>query len=80
MKIQLLSFAALKDFFPPKQELILDGIHTVFDLKNYLQNINPDAGNLIKVSRISINQIIVKDSDTITEGSIVAILPPSSGG
>lgn len=80
MKIQLLSFAALKDFFPSKQELILDGIKTVSDLKMYLRLRNPDATNLIKISRISINQTIAKDSDPIVDGAVVAILPPSSGG
>ncbi|EMJ88259.1 MoaD/ThiS family protein [Leptospira meyeri] len=80
MKIQLLSFAALKDFFPPKQELTIDGIRTVLDLKKHLQNQKPEASHLIKVSRISINQTIANDSDSITEGSTVAILPPSSGG
>ncbi|EMY60711.1 MoaD/ThiS family protein [Leptospira terpstrae] len=80
MKIQLLSFAALKDYFPSKQELVLDGIHTVSDLKLYLRNLNPEATNLLKISRISINQTIAKDSDSLIEGSVIAILPPSSGG
>lgn len=80
MKIQLLSFAALKDFFPSKQNLTLDGINTVSDLKTYLQGLSPEAEKLIKISRISINQTIAKDSDLITEGAIVALLPPSSGG
>ncbi|MBM9589913.1 MoaD/ThiS family protein [Leptospira sp. 201903075] len=80
MKIQLLSFAALKDFFPSKQELRFDGTKSVSELKSYLSNLKPEATNLIKISRISINQIIAKDSDSITEGAVVAILPPSSGG
>jgi len=80
MEIQLLSFAALKDFFPSKQDLSLEGIKTVSDLKMYLRLRNPDATNLIKISRISINQIIAKDSDPIIDGAVVAILPPSSGG
>ncbi len=80
MKIQLLSFAALKDFFPSKQEMNLDKINTVSDLKTYLLGLNPDAEKLIKISRISINQRIAKDSDLITEGAVVALLPPSSGG
>ncbi|TGL40344.1 MoaD/ThiS family protein [Leptospira perdikensis] len=80
MKIQLLSFAALKDYFPSKQELTFDGAKSVLELKSYLSNLNPEATNLIKISRISINQIIAKDSDSITEGAVVAILPPSSGG
>ncbi|TGK79149.1 MoaD/ThiS family protein [Leptospira noumeaensis] len=80
MKIQLLSFAALKDFFPSKQEMNLDGIKTVSDLKTHLLGLNPDAEKLIKISRISVNQTIAKDSDLITEGAVVALLPPSSGG
>ncbi|MCW7482837.1 MoaD/ThiS family protein [Leptospira kanakyensis] len=80
MKIQLLSFAALKEFFPSKQDLSLEGINTVSDLKSYLLGLKPDAEKLIKISRISVNQTISKDSDLITEGAIVALLPPSSGG
>ncbi|EOQ98551.1 ThiS family protein [Leptospira wolbachii serovar Codice str. CDC] len=80
MKILLLSFAALKDYFPSKQELSFDGTKSVSELKSYLSNLNPDATNLIKISRISINQIIAKDSDSIVDGAVVAILPPSSGG
>ncbi|TGN08500.1 MoaD/ThiS family protein [Leptospira ilyithenensis] len=80
MKIQLLCFAAMKDFFPAHEDLTLEGVHTLSDLKLYLQNQNPKASSLLKISRFAINQTIVSEEESIFDGAVIAVLPPSSGG
>ncbi|PJZ70068.1 molybdopterin synthase sulfur carrier subunit [Leptospira perolatii] len=80
MNITLLCFAALKDFFPASENLHLDKIGTVADLKEFLQSKEPKAAELLEVSRFAVNQSIVNEQDLLVDGSVVAVLPPSSGG
>ncbi|TGL55838.1 MoaD/ThiS family protein [Leptospira kemamanensis] len=80
MKVEILFFAALKDFFPSKQEKEIEANTTVTTLKELLCKENPNATKILNVSRVSINQRISKDSDLIPNNAVLAILPPSSGG
>ncbi|XDD45835.1 MoaD/ThiS family protein [Leptospira sp. WS39.C2] len=80
MKVEILYFAALKDFFPPKEMVEIDPNVSVSQLKSFLCNQNPNASKIINVSRVSINQNISKENEIIPENAIIAILPPSSGG
>ncbi|MDZ4725574.1 MAG: MoaD/ThiS family protein [Leptospira sp.] len=80
MKVKILCFAGLRDFFPSQQEIELENIITVSEFKNFMVSNNPNAKEIIRISRVSLNQIIVNDSDKIQDGAIIAILPPSSGG
>ncbi|MBL0956343.1 MAG: MoaD/ThiS family protein [Leptospira sp.] len=80
MKAEILFFAALKDFFTAKQITEIDDDISVTQLKELLCKQNPNASKIINVSRVSINQKIVNDFDMIPKNSIIAILPPSSGG
>ncbi|MDF3818391.1 MoaD/ThiS family protein [Leptospira sp. 96542] len=80
MKIQLLSFAAFRDFLPNTQTLELESSATVADLKNLLKQQYPELTKLLGISRVSINQSIVAETEVINDGAIIALLPPSSGG
>ncbi|TGM34829.1 MoaD/ThiS family protein [Leptospira biflexa] len=80
MKVEILCFAALKDFFPIKQTIEIEFNFNVSQLKEFLGKQNPNAVKVLNVSRVSINQRIVKEAEIIPENAIIAILPPSSGG
>lgn len=80
MKIKLLCFAAMKEYFPAEQELQLENTFSSSDLRLHLGKLNPKARSLLKISRFAINQTIFPDDQPLFENAIVAILPPSSGG
>lgn len=80
MRIELICFAGMKDFFPSKSNLDLEREKTISDLRVFLETNRPEASSLIQVSRFAINQSIVKDDEKLFEGASVAVLPPSSGG
>lgn len=80
MKIELLCFAAMKDYFPSRSSREFPDEISVSELKGILKAEKPDCSSVLNVSRIAINQQIVQDEEEIEEGSVVAVLPPSSGG
>ncbi|TGL75969.1 MoaD/ThiS family protein [Leptospira jelokensis] len=80
MEVEILYFAALKDYFPSREIKQIDSNTTVAALKEILAKEIPNAEKIIKVSRVSINQRIAKESEIIPKNSSLAILPPSSGG
>ncbi|TGL19934.1 MoaD/ThiS family protein [Leptospira yanagawae] len=80
MEVEILYFAALKDYFPNKQQREIERETSVSTLIEILIKENPDAAKILKVCRVSINQKMAKESDTIPKNASIAILPPSSGG
>ncbi len=77
--MELLFFAALKDHFPQSQKWE-SGIPTVGDLREQLSTQQPEAAELLRISRFAVNQVIVEDDHALGSSDIVAVLPPSSGG
>ncbi|WP_039947941.1 MoaD/ThiS family protein [Leptospira fainei] len=80
MKIELLCFAAMKDFFPAKESIDLEAIRTIADLRSVLESKNPLSGPLLRISRFAVDQVIVGEDHSLVDGQTVAVLPPSSGG
>ncbi|TGK03656.1 MoaD/ThiS family protein [Leptospira selangorensis] len=80
MDIQLLFFAAVKDHFPDLKKIEVSEGDSIVHLRKILTNTNPDSESILKVSRFAVNQSIVGDDFVLREGSVVAVLPPSSGG
>ncbi|PJZ76200.1 MoaD/ThiS family protein [Leptospira neocaledonica] len=80
MDIQLLFFAAVKDHFPDLKKIEVSEGDSILHLRNILTHTNPGSESILKVSRFAVNQTIVGDNFVLREGSVVAVLPPSSGG
>ncbi|EIE00145.1 MoaD/ThiS family protein [Leptospira licerasiae] len=80
MDIQLLFFAAVKDHFPDLKKIEVSEGHSILHLREILTHKNPDSVSILKVSRFAVDQSIVGDDYILREGSVVAVLPPSSGG
>ena len=72
-------FAVLKNYFEKKFQ-IEDDVTTIGELRRKLVNINPAAISALAISRFSVNEIFVEDGFEIRPGSMVCVLPPSSGG
>ncbi|GBF37875.1 MoaD/ThiS family protein [Leptospira johnsonii] len=80
MDIQLLFFAAVKDHFPDLKKIEVSEGDSILNLRKILTHTNPGSESILKVSRFAVNQSIVNDDFVLREGSVVAVLPPSSGG
>jgi molybdopterin converting factor small subunit len=77
MKIRVVFFAVLKDFFGSELEMTCKNLE---DLKKQLINLSPYARSVIEISKFaSGNQMIVKEY-TFTSQEVIYVLPPSSGG
>jgi sulfur-carrier protein len=72
-------FAVLKTYFDKKFQ-IEDEVTTICDLRRKLANINPAAISYLAICRFAVNEIFVEDDFEIRPGTMVFVLPPSSGG
>ncbi|EQA46900.1 ThiS family protein [Leptospira broomii serovar Hurstbridge str. 5399] len=70
----------MKDFFPAKENIDLESIRTISDLRSALESKNPLSAPLLRISRFAVDQVIVAEDHSLVDGQTVAVLPPSSGG
>ncbi|TGK05488.1 MoaD/ThiS family protein [Leptospira langatensis] len=80
MVVQILFFAAMKDYFPSQDRLELSESTNVRSLRETLAERKPEASSLLSLSRFAVNQTVVNDDHILQEGVVIAVLPPSSGG
>lgn len=84
MKLQLKYFANLADEFGIDQEVLelSDGKQTVGSLKKYLSERGPQWQQALAETstKCAVNQMIVNDTERLTEGAEVAFFPPVTGG
>ncbi len=81
-ELQVLYFAALRELVGVDEErIMLPGeVLTVRDLARHLQNIHPTlAGKLVSV-RIALDEAFANDSDSLSDASVAALIPPVAGG
>ena len=80
MKIRVQLFAGLKDFYESELSLDLPEPARAGDVHARLGEINPGGRELLKVSRLAIDDSFVSADSLLREGQEVIVLPPSSGG
>lgn len=73
------TFAALKDYFATHFEVI-ENLNQILDLQAFLIQQNPEAENLLNLSRFAVNDTFVNLDFEITNDDTICIIPPSSGG
>ncbi|HMT28103.1 MAG TPA: MoaD/ThiS family protein [Bacteroidia bacterium] len=77
MTIKIIFFASLADF-TGKQEMELENCSSVSQLNEILNE--KFAGFSNQKFAIAVNKLIVNDNLVFSDGDIVALLPPFSGG
>jgi molybdopterin synthase sulfur carrier subunit len=80
MKVNILFFAGLKDYFDKQLNLELDAICSVQQLTDRLIMINPAAQSLIQRCRFAVNDNFVSPQYLLNHEERICIIPPSSGG
>jgi len=81
MKVNVLLFAQARQIAGEDSiEVELESGNTVAELKASLAAARPGLENLLSRSNIALDQKYAVDSDVVSEGSEVAMIPPVSGG
>ena len=77
MKIKM--YAVLKDYFPNTLEIASD-IKAISELQKVLEDQNPSAKAILKLSRFAVDDAFVSLDFALKGGETVSVIPPSSGG
>ncbi len=80
MKLQITTYALVKDFFGQHFELEVKNQMTVTELKEELIRLKPESAGIINKCRFAVYDTIVGDDVILQENADVHIIPPSSGG
>ena len=77
MKIKIIFFASLSDF-TGRNEMELENCHVVSQV---IENLNLKFSGLSKLNfAIAVNKSIVGNNHPLSNGDVVALMPPFSGG
>lgn len=81
-RVRVLYFAALRDLCGRGEELVElpEQGRTVADLAAQLEELHPALGGRLSGVRFAVNESFVRDEDIVTDGDVVALIPPVSGG
>ncbi|GGI25392.1 MoaD/ThiS family protein [Pedobacter mendelii] len=77
MEIEVISFGKIAELITTKK-LILDFILDTDDFKKYLEETYPELNNI--KYKLAVDKQIVQTNCKLKDGSVVAIMPPFSGG
>ncbi len=85
MKVTIICFAQLKEFFPPEMQLEISHGTTVRTICEKLiegikKNTQTEISKIISHCRFAINDSIVSKDFILSNNSKLCLLPPSSGG
>ena len=80
MKLQINTYALVKDFFRPAFEFELQNNATITDLRDALIKWKPESSSILSRCRFAIGDTLVGDNEPLHESSSIHIIPPSSGG
>ncbi len=73
-------FAILKEHYPAQIHLLVPDLKTVAQLKQHLEQLNPEAAPILAACRFAINDAFVPESAELAPHDEVCVIPPSSGG
>ena len=80
MKLKILAFAQLKDYFPAEFEVELPADGCVADVVKQLKEQKPESEATLQTCRFALAEEMVTAEQSLQHGQSLAILPPSSGG
>lgn len=80
MKITIIAYAQVKEYFPASFEYEVKEGSTVQQLLESLCVEKPEAERILKHCRFAIAESMVNSSELLKDKDVVHIIPPSSGG
>jgi molybdopterin converting factor subunit 1 len=82
MKVKVLYFAAVRDLVgAPEENLELPGdVNSIGRLAEHLAHIHSELTDRLENVRFARNEEFAKNSDAISDGDTIALIPPVAGG
>ena len=81
MIVRVLYFAGLADAVGEREEAVeLDEAGCVSDLLAHLTARHPNTAPYHLVMMVAVNEVYVERDHTLSDGDVVALIPPVSGG
>jgi molybdopterin converting factor subunit 1 len=80
--VTVLYFAAIRDLRgAPEARLELeDDVRTIADLSSHIERTEPGLAGRLASVRFAINETFVSSDAPISNGDVIAVIPPVSGG
>lgn len=81
-KVRVLYFAAVRDALGISDEwLDLPAtVRCVSDLSRHVARLHPELSSRLESVRFAVNETFADDETPVTDGDVVALIPPVSGG
>lgn len=77
--MQIEVYAMCRDYF--ERSFTLDEpVSSLDELRSALLNINPQAGEILQLSRFAANDSFIDENYILQSNDQISIIPPSSGG
>lgn len=80
MKVDVLLFASLKDALGPRVSVEVEEPATVTSLRRALEAAHPVIARFGTRAKLAVNETWARETDPVTPGDTVALLPPVAGG
>ena len=82
MNVTILYFAAVRDLVGRDEERVTlpDDIATIAALAAHLPTLHPPLEGRLGYVRFARNEEFAQNADPITEGDVIALIPPVAGG
>ncbi len=80
MRVEVLLFASIKDAVGPSIAIDVDEPATVTTLRRALEAAHPVLARFGTRAKLAINETWAKETDSLSPGDTVALLPPVAGG
>ena len=82
MKITLLYFAAIRELVGKDEEQVAlpAQVKTIADLARFLEQHRPPLSGRLASVRFARNESFAPSDEAITDGDVIALIPPVAGG
>lgn len=82
MRLTVLYFAAVRDLAAVDSEEIElpDGVDTVAGFTTHLRQVRPELDNALGAVRVAVNEQFADAEQGLSQGDVVALIPPTAGG
>ena len=82
VRVRVLYFAAVRDLVGiAEEDLALPaGVRSAADLIGHLERLRPELAGRLDAVRVAVNEAFADGGLALSEGDVVALIPPVAGG
>ncbi|MBX9852106.1 MAG: MoaD/ThiS family protein [Cytophagaceae bacterium] len=80
MRVNIIVFGILKDFFSSGVELEINESDTILQVINQLRDFKKESADVLSRCRFAVHENFIDKDYLLKNGETIFIIPPSSGG